>query len=315
MLANYGSQEAVKTVPLKQNVGICGDRKQKEKEMGKQMSEKKANYRKVDNMISAVEGGWQFTSEVAQHFDTHVRKSIPLYKEVQSMTVDMSEWFIHNGSTVYDIGSSTGETIFHLQKKHASKENVRFIGIDNSEMMVKQARKKVSANNVQFLCQDVVQTIFEEADLVISLFTMQFLSVPERVQVLQGAYQCLRNGGALIMAEKVLAEEGRFDQLWVELYWDFKNRQGLTDDQILQKARSIRGILRPLTLTENIKLLKTIGFNSIDVFFKWYNFAGILAIKTTSRPIQFTGYVTNDHDSDGSARETDFTVGDKHVDE
>jgi len=274
------------------------------------MSEK-ANYRKVDNAISAVEGDWEFSSEVAEQFDTHVRKSIPLYEEVQQMTANMSEWFIHNGSTVYDIGSSTGETIFRLQKKHACKENVRFIGIDNSEMMVKQAQKKVSANNVQFLCQDVVQTKFEEADLVISLFTMQFLGVQERMQVLQEVYQCLRNDGALIMAEKVLAEEGRFDELWVELYWDFKKGQGLTDDQILHKARSIRGILKPLTLTENIKLLRMVGFDSIDVFFKWYNFAGMLAIKTPIRRVQLTGYETNADVGDGHPPEGDFTFGDK----
>ena len=278
------------------------------------MSEKD-DYRKVDEKISAVEGGWEFTSEVAEHFDTHVRKSIPLYDEVQQMTADMSEWFIHNGSTVYDIGSSTGETIFHLQKKHASKENVRFIGIDNSEMMVKQAWKKVSANNVQFLYQDVVQTEFEEADLFISLFTLQFLSMPERMQVLQRMYRCLRSGGALIMAEKVLAEEGRFNEIWVELYWDFKKGQGLTDDQILQKARGIRGVLRPITLTEHIRMLKMIGFNSIDVFFKWYNFAGILAIKTTIGSFQPTGCETNASVGDGNAPESDSSFRDKHADE
>jgi len=270
-----------------------------------------ASYRKVDDMISAVEGSWEFTSEVAKHFDTHVRKSIPLYEQIQLMTTDMSEWFVNNGSTVYDIGSSTGETIFHLQKKHASKENVRFIGIDNSEIMVKQARKKVSANNVQFLYQDVMQTKFEEADLFISLFTMQFLGVPERIQLLRGAYQCLRSGGALIMAEKVLAEEAQFDELWVELYWDFKKGQGLTDDQILHKARSLRGVLRPLRLTENIELLRTVGFNSIDIFFKWYNFAGILAIKTSIRPVQFTGHETDVNVGNGSAPQSSFTLGDK----
>ena len=277
--------------------------------------DKKANYRKVDEAISAIEGGWEFTSEVAKNFDTHARKSIPLYEEIQRMTVNMSEWFIHNGSTVYDIGSSTGETIFHLQKKHASKEKARFIGIDNSKMMVRQAREKVPANNVQFLCQDVVQTNFKEADLVISLFTLQFLSLPERMQVLRSIYQCLREGGALIMTEKVVAEEGRFDELWIELYWDFKKEQGLTDDQILQKARSIRGVLRPLTLSENIKLLRMIGFSSIDVFFKWYNFAGILAIKTAIYPVQFSRYQTNAAISNGNRLDGDSTLGNKGVDE
>ncbi len=277
--------------------------------------DRKANRKKVDDAISAVEGCWEFTDEVAKHFDTHVRKSIPLYEEVQRMTIDMSEWFIHNGSTIYDIGSSTGETIFHLQKKHASKKNVRFIGIDNSEMMVKRAKKKVSANNVQFLCHDVTQTKLEEADLVISLFTLQFLSVPERMKVLRGAYECLRSGGALIMAEKVLAEEGRFDEMWVELYWDFKKRQGLTDDQILHKARSIRGILRPITLTEHIRLLSESGFNSIDVFLKWYNFAGIIAIKTTSSPTKFTGYEAVADAVDGTTSESESILKGKHADE
>ena len=73
--------------------------------------DEKINYDKVDESISAVEGGWEFTSEVAENFDTHVRKSIPLYDEIQQMTVDMSEWFIKDNSVVYDIGSSTGETI------------------------------------------------------------------------------------------------------------------------------------------------------------------------------------------------------------
>ena len=241
---------------------------------------KKINYDRVDEAISAVEGGWEFTSEVAESFDTHVRKSIPLYDEVQQMTVDMSEWFVKDNSVVYDIGSSTGETIYHLMKKHRNKKNVRFIGIDKSRMMVKQAQRKVAAANIKFLHQDIMQTAFKESDLCISLFTMQFLTISERIQILQKMYECLNMGGAFIMAEKIQAEEGRFNDLWMELYWDFKKKQGLTDDQILHKARSLRGVLIPMTLTENIKLLKMAGFTNIDVFFKWYNFAGLLAIKT-----------------------------------
>jgi tRNA (cmo5U34)-methyltransferase len=234
----------------------------------------------VDETITAVEGGWEFTSEVAEHFDDHVQKSIPMYEQFQDMTVNISEWFVHDGSTVYDIGCSTGETIARLVKKHASKKNVQFIGIDTSEAMITQAQKKSSAQNVQFLHQDVTKTAFREADMVISLFTLQFLEMKERMRILQEIYDCLSIGGALVIGEKMLAEEGRFDELWTELYWDFKRGRGLTDDQILHKARSIRGVLRPLTVHENIKLLRTVGFTSIDIFIKWYNFAGILAIKT-----------------------------------
>ncbi len=157
--------------------------------------------------------------------------------------------------------------------------------------------------------------MLEEADLVVSLFTLQFLSVPERMKVLRGVYECLRSGGALIMAEKLLAEEGRFDDMWVELYWDFKKRQGLTDDQILHKARSIRGVLRPIALTENIRLLRDSGFNSIDLFLKWYNYAGILAIKTTSSLIKFTGYEAVADAVDGTTSEGESILKGNHAGE
>jgi tRNA (cmo5U34)-methyltransferase len=270
-----------------------------------------ANRKQVDDTISMVEGSWEFNGEVAEHFDSHARKSIPLYEEFQDMTTAMSEWFIHNGSRVYDLGSSTGVTIFNLNKKHATKKNVRFIGIDNSDAMIKEARKNNVAKNIKFSCQELANTSFLKADLVISLFTLQFINLPERIKVMDAVYRCLNAGGALIMAEKVLAEEGRFDQLWMDLYWDFKKKQGLTDDQILHKARSIRGVLKPLTLFENIKLLRIIGFDSIDVFLKWYNFAGICAIKTASSPFPSAEYKTKAHDSNGNKLENEFNFRDE----
>ena len=60
------------------------------------MSEK-TNYRKVDDVISAIEGGQEFSSDVAKHLDTHVRKSIQVYEELEQMTADISGWFVHNG--------------------------------------------------------------------------------------------------------------------------------------------------------------------------------------------------------------------------
>ena len=35
----------------------------------------------------------------------------------------------------------------------------------------------------------------------------------------------------------------------------------------------------PYRLNENEEMLRQIGFRAVDVFFKWYNFAGILALR------------------------------------
>jgi len=235
----------------------------------------------VDKLITAIPGEWNFKEEVAQNFDDHVKKSIPLYDEVQRMVIELSEWFVRDGSVIYDIGSSTGETMSLLLKKHARKNKVKIIGIENSSAMIEIAKKKCNAKSIQFLHQDVTDVRFSNADFVISLYTLQFLPLKRRRKVLQRIYEDLSEGGVLVMAEKIRAENSFLENIWRELHWDFKRNQGLSDDMILQKARSLRGVLFPLTLSQNIALLRQAGFSNIDTFVKWYNFAGIIAFKST----------------------------------
>ena len=59
----------------------------------------------VDDLITSIPGEWKFDEQVSQHFDTHVRKSVPLYEEVQKAVIEISEWFIRDNSVVYDLGS------------------------------------------------------------------------------------------------------------------------------------------------------------------------------------------------------------------
>ncbi len=235
---------------------------------------------KVDGLITSVPGQWKFDEEVAAHFDDHVRKSIPLYEELQSMVIEMSEWLITDGAVVYDIGSSTGETLHRLAEKHASKRDVRFLGIESSEAMVKSARAKCESEAVRFLHKDVMEVErFEGTDLVLSLYTFQFLALKYRSVLMKRIYDALAPGGALILAEKIQAESPRLEDMWMELHWDWKRRQGLTDEMILQKARSLRGVMFPLTLSRNFELLEAAGFSDTEVFLKWHNFAGIIAFK------------------------------------
>jgi tRNA (cmo5U34)-methyltransferase len=253
--------------------------------MGKKEEQDKENSEEfVDKLITAVPGGWKFNKEVAKNFDSHVKKSVPIYNEVQEMVVEMSEWFIRDGSKVYDIGCSTGKTISLLSEKHKTKKKVEFIGIESSLSMLKQAKKNCDKKNVNFLHQDVGKMAeFTEADFVTSLYTLQFLTIQDRKKVLQRIFDSLAEGGALIITEKIRAENSAFEDMWLELYWDFKKKEGFTTEQIIQKAKSLRGVLVPLTLTENLDLLRDVGFTTIDTFAKWYNFAGIVALKSGAK--------------------------------
>lgn len=236
--------------------------------------------RPVDDTISAVPGEWRFDKNVSQAFDSHVRKSVPFYDEIQRMVIELSEYFVRDQSVVYDLGSSTGTTLELLASAHAGKEDAQFIGVDLSKFMIKEARKKVNRANVRFRHKNVLEVEFSPpANFITSLFTMQFLTLAERRVLLTRIHDGLIEGGGLLIVEKVAAENSGFEDIWTELYWDFKRRQGFTPEQIFEKANSIRGVMKPLTLQENLDLLGQTGYSRVDIFFKWYNWAGILALK------------------------------------
>lgn len=191
----------------------------------------------VDDLITSIPGEWKFDEQVSQHFDTHVRKSVPLYEEVQKAVIEISEWFIRDNSVVYDLGSSTGETISLLLQKHSRKKNVRFIGVEESLPMIEIARKKCSSELVQFLQQHIEEiNEFANIDLVLSLYTLQFLPLWKRKKVLQRIYNGLVEGGAFIFVEKIRAENSLFEDIWNDLYWDFKQENGLNEQQSYKKG-------------------------------------------------------------------------------
>ena len=49
--------------------------------------------------------------------------------------------------------------------------------------------------------------------------------------------------------------------------------------EIAQKREALENVLILYPLWENEELLQRAGFRSVDVFFKWYNFCGMLALK------------------------------------
>lgn len=57
----------------------------------------------------------------------------------------------------------------------------------------------------------------------------------------------------------------------------------------------MRGVLIPLSLTENLSLLSDVGFQCMDTFIKWHNFAGIIAVKMPSKnDIEENTYLNTD---------------------
>jgi tRNA (cmo5U34)-methyltransferase len=225
---------------------------------------------------------FDFGEETAEVFDDMLERSVPLYRELQRMTGELANEFAVSGTQVYDLGCSTGIT---LQTLCATVEKeVSFIGVDFSRAMLDKARHNLTRLDIRRDCR------FEEADLntgvgienasvVVLNLTLQFVRPLYRDRLINDIASGLVDNGCLILVEKVLSNDSLFNRTFVRLHHEMKRRNGYSELEIAQKREALENVLIPYRAEENIELLKKNGFRHADVFFKWYNFCGLLGIK------------------------------------
>ena len=236
----------------------------------------------VGDGIQAERGNWKFSGETTKNIDEHVSKSVPLYLEGHNLICDMSDFFVQNDSTVYELGCSTGTLSLKLAEHNKLKTDARFIGVDiESDMIaIADSKKKSSADlNLAFFTDDIMAFDMEPADLMVCYYTIQFIKPSVRQDLINKIYQHLNWGGAFLMFEKVRGSDARFQDILTALYTDYKIRMGYTSEDIVSKSRSLKGVLEPFSTQGNIDMLKRAGFVDINTVQKYLCFEGFLAIK------------------------------------
>jgi tRNA (cmo5U34)-methyltransferase len=232
-----------------------------------------------ENMKAA---DFRFDEKVVNVFDDMVSRSVPFYGEMQRMTTELATYFATKGSRLYDIGCSTGTTFHELNK--SVDESVTFVGLDNSEEMLKKAKEKLvdvnAKRKLELEFADINKNInIENASVVTLLLTLQFVRPLNRERIMKKIYDGLNEQGAVIIIEKLTSEDSLVNRLFIEKYYDYKRRNGYSETEITAKREALENVLIPYRMDENFELLRNAGFKNIEVFFRWYNFCGIIAVK------------------------------------
>lgn len=223
-----------------------------------------------------------FGEKVASVFDDMLERSVPFYGEMQRMILEFATDFATPGSRIYDMGCSTGTTILNLAPHVPS--DVKFIGVDNSHDMLKRCEQKLKEQNFkgqhELVYADLNDTVkVENASMVLMILTLQFVRPLHRDHLISQIYEGMNENGCLILVEKFLGENSLFNRLFIKYYYDMKKRNGYSDMEIAQKREALENVLIPYKPLENREMLLRAGFRYTDVFFKWYNFGGIIAVK------------------------------------
>ena len=234
---------------------------------------------KVDDVIDAENGNWNFAANDPLILSNHMRKSIPQYEKGHSLILEISEFFVKQNSIIYDIGCSSGDLTRQLAQKYKGKK-AQAVGIDCEENFITAAQSCYRGiTNLKFQKENAIDYVYKAYDLGILYYTLQFIDIGKRASLLTNLYKSLNAGGGLLIFEKTRQNNPRANDILNQLYTDFKLKNGYTGNEIVAKARSLKGVLEPLSTGQNLDLLKKSGFSNSTIIHKTLCFDGILAIK------------------------------------
>jgi len=226
-----------------------------------------------------IEKQFEFDEEVASVFDDMLNRSVPFYKENLNLQIDILKNFLNENDKVVDLGSSTGTFLIELAKKSNKKLNL--IGIDNSKAMIKRAKNKAKAFGVKinFIENDLLEYDFSNSKAIISNYTIQFIRPLKREKLIKKIYNSLVDKGIFLMSEKLITYHKKLNKIMIDIYYEYKKKMGYSEFEIAQKREALENVLIPYTMEENFEMLKNAGFQTIEIIFRWNNFATFIAFK------------------------------------
>ncbi|CUX95999.1 tRNA (cmo5U34)-methyltransferase [Candidatus Gullanella endobia] len=234
----------------------------------------------IDNL-----GDWTFNDCVAEVFPNMTQRSIPGYSNIISIIGMMSNRFARPGTQIYDLGCALGaatqvmcHTIHH--------NDCRIIAVDNSPSMIERCRRHISSIQTmiptEIVESDICTISIENASLVVLNFTMQFIKLVHRQTLLNRIYAGLNLGGALILSEKFSFDDHCINELLFNMHHDFKLANGYSKLEINQKHSMLKNVMLTDTIEVHKQRLTEAGFNHIELFFQYFNFGSLIAIKSKS---------------------------------
>ena len=211
--------------------------------------------------------------EEAAAFDQTIVKLIPYYDQMIRALIDAIHFKPTNKIRIIDLGCGTGT----LAKQLADKfPNSKIVCLDIASKMIELARHKLSAHkNIEFVVGDFSKIDFQEQfDVVVSSLALHHIQTDDgKIEFYTKIYNVLTNNGQFINADVVLASTEYQHNIDLTRWIEFMQKS-ISPEEIKTKwIPTHKAEDRPSKLIDQLKWLEVIGFKTVDVIWKYYDFS------------------------------------------
>lgn len=227
-------------------------------------------------------GNFSFDEQVVDVFPDMISRSVPGYASVLAMTAELAKRYAKSETQIYDLGCSLGAATFLIRNR--VPKGCMIQAIDSSDAMATRLSGLLEEQSgdgcaVNVNVADIREIDIQNASFAILNFTLQFVPSDEREDLLRKICDGLRDGGALVLSEKVHFDDSAQQELMTELHHSFKRANGYSDLEIAQKRSALENTLITETIEQHVERLRKVGFQNVTLWFQCFNFVSILAEK------------------------------------
>ncbi len=223
------------------------------------------------------------TPHAAGEYDVKVRRVIPFYEAFHTETIALVKAAKPSPRLWLDSGCGTG---FLVQRALDEFPGTKFLLADPSETMLEEARARLAAfipDRVEIFAPaptgGLVGALSGPVDVITAIQSHHYLDRDGRRAATWACFQMLAPGGLYVTFENVRPLTSRGVEVALSRMGAFQMSRGLSAEFAEGHAGRFDTAYFPVTIEEQLALLRETGFSAVELF--WYSVmqAGFYAVK------------------------------------
>ena len=213
----------------------------------------------------------------SSEYDRKIRQTIPYYDEFYKEVIGLVKVLQKSAVKWLDIGCGTGRM---GSAAFEDTELERFVFCDSSEEMIKIAKERFSRPNAEFSVCDVRNMAYaNEFNVITAIQVFHYLRINERRAALKKCYEALEENGVFISFENFAPFTETGKAVCLEKWKSYQISQGKSVEESSRHIDRYGKDYFPLTLEENLKLMRDCGFKTVEILWLSNMQAGLWGMK------------------------------------
>lgn len=215
----------------------------------------------------------------AMDYDAQIRKTLPFYEEMYQQILSIVKASEKTSIHWLDLGCGTGK-MARTALDFLGDQIQNMLLVDTDGKMLEKAKELCQDERIGFLQSDVRElSCPREYDVVTSVQVFHYLKGQERVCALKRCYDALKLGGIYLTFDNFAPDTEDGKKISWNRWKQFQMENGKSEEEADAHLERYGKAYFPITIQEQMQLLKNCGFRVVELFWVSYMQAGILAEK------------------------------------